>query len=347
MKIFGDQPISTIGEKLLIERVREILGDVCPPSPYGSGDDCALVEKRALAENIYTTVDSVIAGRHFDLDTPPELAAEKLVKRNISDIASMGAKPEFALCCAIVSDNLSMPWLEKFTQGLSDTARKYGVKIVGGDFSSAGVDNFFSMSLTLTGSSDMPALLRSGAKEGDYIYCTGRLGFSYESGRHLTFTPRVQEGQWLVSWNCKVENIAKITSCTDISDGLACDIENILSPNCKAILDFIPQNEFEGETNLNKSLCDGEDYELLFSLSANSAQAEEFEKSYFEKFSTPIYKLGTVQKKGLPSESPISLNIDGSVIGYSSKGFKHFKNAPRKGGYPLTCTEDDCFAMRL
>ncbi len=325
MKIFDtDNSISKFGEKCLIARVRSILGDVCPPSPYGSGDDCALTKKQSFADNIYSTVDSVVAGRHFDLSTPPELVAEKLLKRNISDIASMGATSQFALCSAIVSDNLSYLWLENFTRALANSAREYGVKIIGGDFSSAGVSDFFSMSLTLFGSADTPPLERSGACEGDIIYSTGKLGYSYESGRHLIFTPRVREGLWLARWNCASGDFAKVSSCTDISDGLACDIENILSPNTKAVLDFIPQNDFQGQTDLKKSLCDGEDYELLLSVSANPAQASAFEKAFFDEFSVPIFRLGVVEKKSDLQESSLYLRIDGEVIAFSNKGFVHF-----------------------
>ncbi len=327
MKIFDTDCVSKVGEKALIARVCEILGDVCPPSPYGSGDDCALIDKKSLSENVYATVDSVIAGRHFDLSTPAELVAEKLLKRNISDIAAMGARPESALSCAIVSDNLSLSWLETFTKSLAETARSYGIKIVGGDFSSAGVDNFFSMSLTLLGSSDLPALLRASADEGEYIYCTGELGYSYLSGKHLTFEPKLRQGQWLAQWNCNGADFAKITSCTDISDGLAFDIENILSRNTKAVISYLPQNQWQGKTSVDESLCGGEDYELLFSLSATESQATEFENAYFEKFSEPVYRIGIVQKKELSEESSLYLNLEGSLSAFTKRGFEHFKKS--------------------
>ncbi len=323
MNIFDENNISKIGEKGLISKVCKIFGDVCPPSPYGSGDDCALIEKKTLKDNVLVTVDSLIYGKHFDSSTPPRLAGEKLLKRNISDIASMGAKPSSAVIAAILSNDVSVPWLEEFTQGIAEVARRYNMNIVGGDFADAGVKEFFSMSLTLLGTSHNAILLRNQANVGDVIYCTGHLGFSFESNRHLTFEPCVDEGNFLAEFNT-LQNSAKITSCTDISDGLSSDINNILHSQTKAVLDFIPMFDFNGRTSIEHALCDGEDYELLFSVSGTQSQIFEFETSYEKTFSTKPYRLGVVQKKELPDESSLWLNFDGKVKPFGNLGFTHF-----------------------
>ncbi|MBO5255343.1 MAG: thiamine-monophosphate kinase [Opitutales bacterium] len=323
MKIFDKDCISKIGEKTLIKRVCNIFNSVCPPSPYGSGDDCALIEKNSLSDNVFVTVDSLIYGKHFDFSTPPRLAGEKLLKRNISDIASMGANPYSAVIAAILSGDVSLSWLEDFSRGIADVAQRYNMKIIGGDFADSGVDQFFSMSLTLLGISDNPALVRNSAVEGNVIYCTGKLGYSFESNRHLTFEPRVKEGLFLADYNQR-KNCAKITSCTDISDGLACDINNILYPETKAVLDFIPVFNFNGMQSIERALCDGEDYELLFSVSGTSQQLLDFENEYKRYFSEGLYRLGYVQKKEHSFESSLLLKIDGNIKPFSDLGFVHF-----------------------
>lgn len=319
MRVFGEKSVSKIGEKNLISRICSILADVCPPSPNGSGDDCALLKPEKLSNDVYITVDSVIYGKHFDDSCKPELVGEKLLKRNISDIASMGARPTSAVCAGIISASVSVDWLDAFTKGLADCAKSYGIDIVGGDIASVDVD-FFSMSLTLLGQSEYPRLLRNCAKEGDYVFTTGELGYSFETSHHLTFSPRVEQGEFLAKTN--ILKNAKITSCTDISDGLASDICNILAPDCKAILDFIPQKIFNGSTSIEKSLCDGEDYELLFSVSATPEQLDNFINSYNSTFGHKPILLGKVQKKEHSNECPLWLNF-GELKPFFKKGFEH------------------------
>jgi thiamine-monophosphate kinase len=320
MNIFAEKSVSSIGEKNLISKICNILADVCPPSPFGSGDDCALLNSAKLTNDVYITVDSVIYGKHFDESCSPELVGAKLLKRNISDIASMGASPTSAVCAGIISGGVSLEWIDAFTKGLALCAKDYGVNIVGGDIAST-QGKFFSMSLTLLGQSANPRLLRNGAEVGDYIFTTGELGFSFETSHHLTFLPRVEQGEFLAKRNLLGE--AKITSCTDISDGLASDINNILSPNCKAVLDFIPQRCYNGKTLLEKSLCDGEDYELLFSVRASEVQLDDFIKSYEAKFGSKPILLGKVQKKEHSNECPLWLNF-AEPKPFSKNGFEHF-----------------------
>lgn len=321
MNIFDDDRVSKLGEKAMIKRVCAALGASCPPPPFGSGDDCALIDGGALAGNLYLTVDSLVYGRHFDASTPPDMAGEKLLKRNISDIASMGARPKKAVCAAVLSGGVSAAWLEAFASGLARAARRFGVEVVGGDFADAGAEKFFAMSLTLLGDGAGKPLLRRAAKEGDFIYTTGGLGLSLESGHHLNFVPRVEEGAFLAEYNASGAG-AKITSCTDISDGLASDIENILPDTLSAAVDFLPLREGASPAN---ALSDGEDYELLFSLSGGEAAAEIFEGAYARKFGAKPFRLGRAQKKGSSAEPPILLKAeDGSLKPFGKGGYEHF-----------------------
>ena len=322
IKVFGGETVARLGEKKLIARVCSALGKSCPPPPCGSGDDCALTPRSSLCKNIYTTVDSVVYGRHFDDASPANLVGEKILKRNISDIASMGARPRSAVCAAVMSSNVSVEWLDSFMAGLAAVAERFGVQIIGGDIADAGIENFFSMSLTLSGDSDLPPLLRGGARAGDILYTTGELGFSFESAHHLTFTPRVEQGLWLAQRNAEC---LCVSSCTDISDGIACDISNVLAADSKAVLDFVPMRRFGGRTSLEKALCDGEDYELLFSVSADFVpHIKDFECAYTEKFGAPPIRIGRVESRKC-GEAPLWIkSSDGSLASFSKGGFEHF-----------------------
>jgi len=91
---FTDNParsIAALGEEKLIAAIRRWLGAASPRAPFGIGDDCAVVPAGRTAQLL--TVDPVIYGEHFDDRVPARAAGEKLLKRNLSDIAAMGGRP--------------------------------------------------------------------------------------------------------------------------------------------------------------------------------------------------------------------------------------------------------------
>ena len=109
----------------------------------------------------------------------------------------------------------------------------------------------------------------SGAKPGDWVFVTGPLGGSI-LGRHLDFTPRVREA---LALHAAVDLHAMI----DVSDGLAADLNHILEESrCGAVLDAeaipvaaaaVELSRTSGKTPLQHALGDGEDFELVFTVS--------------------------------------------------------------------------------
>ena len=323
------------GEKALIARACRQFGACVPPSPFGPGDDCALLGRGAFLQNVFATSDAVIFGRHFDADAPPRRVGEKLVKRNASDIAAMGAAPKFALLCAICSKDVSADWLDEFCRGAGQCAESLGIKIVGGDMASV-PERFFSAHMTLLGDSDFPALLREGARAGDKICVTGALGFSRESGRHLDFEPRIAEGGFLARRSCALSRGTEgASACTDISDGVAADLKNLLSPETCALLysERIPRAEFGGlRASLERALCDGEDYELLF---AWRGEFGPLEREWRRNFECEICEIGKIfdasefaRRFGIPDARQCAGEIFVSENGrppakFSRGGFSH------------------------
>ena len=151
------------------------------------------------------------------LTTPSRRAAgAKLLKRNLSDIAAMGGRPGSAVLSLALAPATSVRWLREFYLGLAACARSHGVKIVGGDITQAPA-GFFGAFLTLHGEATGPRVLtRTGARAGDTIFVTGRLGGS-RLGHHYKFTPRLREGAWLAAQ-------PEVMAMMDISDGIAKDI---------------------------------------------------------------------------------------------------------------------------
>lgn len=260
--------ISSLGEKALLCRIREWLGDSAPPSPFGMGDDCALIAPHPPLTQLVTT-DSVVLGRHFSADTPAEAVGAKLLLRNLSDIAAMGGVPRLAVVAGFLPRCLSTAWLEGFVRGLATTARQYQTAIAGGDLAESSAD--LALNLTLIGyippEQAGRALLRTGGRQGDLIAVTGPLGGSFPQ-RHLQITPRLHEGRLLA------RNSA-VSAAMDISDGLAIDLPALLPPDTSACIDLarlpihpdaLLASQRSGRDPLWHALHDGEDHELLFLL---------------------------------------------------------------------------------
>ena len=170
-------------------------------------------------------------------------------------------------------------------------AGKFGCEIVGGDTAHVRHEQF--VVVTLLGHADRP-VLRSGAKVGDAVFVTGKLGGSFRSGKHLTFMPRIREAQWLT------KNF-RIHAMLDISDGLANDLQRLSEASRVGF--EISSAKIPGR--LPDALTDGEDFELLFTVSQRDAG----------KLRRKFYEIGRVIAK------PVML-LDGKP--FTEKGYDHF-----------------------
>jgi thiamine-monophosphate kinase len=145
-------------------------------------------------------------------------------------------------------------------------------------------------------------VLRSGARAGDLLFVTGRLGAA-QKGRHLRFEPRLAEGQWLAR-----NEIA--TALMDLSDGLGADLPRLAKASrvgYRLDLDAIPRAR---GASLQAAFNDGEDYELLFTV--RPAIAKTLKKKW--PFATPVHCIGVIGPRG-----------GGSRESIPAYGFDHFK----------------------
>lgn len=293
--------VASLGETGLITSIKRWLGKTSPPSPAGIGDDCAVLAS-SIAKQVIT-VDPVIFGRHFDAAISPREVGAKLLKRNLSDLAAMGAQPTAAVVALVLDPSVKVIWLEQFYRGLAHTATRFGVAIVGGDIAQA--PGALTASLTLLGRATTSRLVtRTGAKIGDWIYVTGKLGGSL-AGHHHRFAPRLAEGTWLSAQS-------DVRSMMDLSDGLAKDLHALAplksSPSLwpAAVPLSAAATALATKTKrspLEHALTDGEDYELVFTL-AKSADRPGFERAWRKKFRTPLTCIGSfVRADAVPADS--------------------------------------------
>lgn len=235
----------------------------------GPGDDCAVLSGGLGAGSsdagpaLLVTVDQLVEGKHFAPGTAIDLIARKAVARSVSDIAAMGGTPRagFAAGCLPMG----------FTRGdelfdrMAHWARHFGCPLAGGDiaaFGQGGGGGALVLSTTVLGLAHerRGAVLRSGARAGDGVYVTGRLGGSFASGRHLTFEPRVAEGRWL----CDVLG-ERLGAMIDLSDGLGRDAARVAEMSGVRIeIDEARLPIHDGAGGWRAAVGDGEDYELMF-----------------------------------------------------------------------------------
>jgi thiamine-monophosphate kinase len=252
--------ISQIGEFGLIDALKRYV-PVSKAVIKGIGDDTAVLP---YSKNKYLllTTDMLAENTHFTRRMPPQGIGHKALACSISDIAAMGGWPAFAVVSIGIPKDLPVRFIKDVYKGIGRTARDFNVSVVGGDTIKT---NKIVINVALLGLVEKKNLItRDGARAGDRIFVTGPLGGSYKSGRHLNFLPRLAQARFLVEK-------FKPSAMMDISDGLSGDLNHMLKAGrVGARLDHASIPRHKGVT-LRHALNDGEDFELLFTLSPKSA----------------------------------------------------------------------------
>lgn len=253
--------LGSLGESGLIGQIKRSLPaqrDVV----VGPGDDCAVVRKDRLTYGLFTT-DMLVEDVDFRRSDRADLVGEKAVKASVSDIAACGGTPRFCTVAAGLPRTLGVGTARSLCQGILRACRQWKVSLVGGDISRAR-----QLVLDVSMYGEVPKkdlVLRSGARTGDFIFVTGPLGGS-QRGRHLRFRPRLAEAHALL-------RAVKVHAMIDISDGLAQDLGHLLEASGRGAVLYeavIPVSKDAGA--LAGALYDGEDFELLYTVSARDAR---------------------------------------------------------------------------
>lgn len=297
----------------------------------GIGDDCAILtvpEKQQVA----ISTDTLVSGIHFLPTISPEDLAYKALAVNISDLAAVGADPAWA-SLALTLPQVDNDWLEAFSRSLFALAEYYSIQLIGGDTTKG------PLSLTITIQGLVPqgmALLRSGAKIGDWIYVTGFLGDSaaglavlqnrlqpsqpesrdYFITRHLRPQPRLLQGQALRSL---------ASAAIDISDGLISDLNHILTASgcgARINLDALPYSTaMKSQVSKGQAevwaLSGGEDYELCFTVPEINRGALDIALAHT---GADFHCIGQI----MPIAEGIRYLREGKEVHPNLKGFDHF-----------------------
>ena len=319
--------IRALGEVGLIARFARGLRR--PPSVrVGIGDDAAVLslpapphallrkaKQRGQAGDsggslLLFASDMIVEGVHFRRRrVPAPRIGWKALAVNVSDIAAMGGVPRWAVVSLGLPPSTPIRFIDGLYAGLARCARRYGMAIVGGDTVRAPK---VVIDVAILGTVQPRHLaLRSGARVGDILYVTGRLGGSYRSGRHARCVPRLHEAQALVKR-------LTVHAMIDLSDGLASDLWQ-MSRASKMVLRVeearIPVARAAGNTY--HALMDGEDFELLFAVSAREAARVPARIGR-----CPVTRIGAVARRGVGVE--LVPSSGGRIRRLAPEGFRHF-----------------------
>jgi thiamine-monophosphate kinase len=319
-------------EKQLIARIRRgIKYSKTRAIITGIGDDSAVLRLPSGHEALVTT-DFSLEGVHFRREWhPADTVGHRCLTRGLSDIASMGGEPVAAFLSLALPADLNQNWVDDFLRGFTALARKFGVALAGGDIaqSPAGV---LADVMVLGSAPRGKAVLRSGARVGDDIYVTGKLGagvsalnrlFGGESpakiqkdksmAKHFRPVPRLEIGKHL-------RRGGLASAMIDVSDGLSTDLAHICEES--GVSAWIAEEAIPtaAGSTLQDALHGGDEYELIFT--ARPQKHKAIPKSIG---GVSITWIGTITKPESSSESTVWLvNNDHGRAQLKASGWQHF-----------------------
>ena len=317
----------------------------------GIGDDAALVDVRNGCELILTT-DMSVENVHFTRELHKARAVgHRALARSLSDVAAMGGVPRYALVSLAITEQTRRAWISGFYGGLQALARRFGVRLIGGD--TAVVPGAIFIDVLVAGEAPRgKALRRAGAEAGDRIFVSGRLGLSalglrvlrsrfrkaappapkpaglYLPARekvpasiareavqaHLYPEPRCALGQFLSS-----RGLA--SALIDVSDGLSTDLDRLCAASgvgARLWAAKIPSPGLpEAADSLRLALDGGEDYQLLFTVPQRAASRL---PSRFR--GQPLYQIGEIEA----ARGVRLVTSEGKVLSVAPGGWEHFRS---------------------
>lgn len=313
-------------------RVRRFPGGV----RTGIGDDCAVISC-GPDQDLLVTTDLLVERVHFDRRWfSLSQIGSKALRVSLSDIAAMGGIPKYAFISLALPPSTSPAEGERILDGIRQTAETYQVTIAGGDLSRS-EEGIVLDSILMGETGKGKAILRSGAQPGDQLFVSGTLGDAslglqvlkaggggdgrsdlVERQRHPG--PRLDLGRELLKsgW---------ATAMIDLSDGISSDLAHLCESSgvgALLYLNDLPQSTPFRETcaALGRDpapfvLQGGEDYELLFTVSAGVRP--ELERACL---SVPVTRIGEI----LPAGAGVWLeDPEGERQPLLPQGYDHFR----------------------
>ena len=254
--------------------IRKYLMPISSAESQFLSNDGAVFKPKNKIDYVVST-DTIVEKIHFKGNESPDLIAKKALRTNLSDLAAMGADPEF------YSLSLSLPkikakcFIENFVKGLKEDQEEYNIKLLGGDLTAS--SGLITITINIIGSVPSgKSISRSQSVANDLLYVTGVLGLSnigllnldnndkkYTMAKLKYYLPQPR-----LKFSASVRKF--VTSMIDISDGFIQDCKHLARmSNLEFVINLenLPISKIDlltYEERLNAALIGGDDYELLF-----------------------------------------------------------------------------------
>lgn len=226
----SDETIADRGEFGLIDALARRLpqgADVRVPP----GDDAAVVTVDACP--VVVTTDVLVDTVHFRTDwSGPEVIGRRAAAASLADVVAMGARPVALVVALTAPRTTESAWVLRLADGLRDEAALVGASVVGGDLSSGPLQVTVSALGRLEG---RDPVLRSGARVGDQVVLSGRLGWAeaglavlsrgFRSPRVLVEAYRRPDVPYAAALEASESGV--LHSLCDVSDGLLADLGHV------------------------------------------------------------------------------------------------------------------------
>lgn len=296
----------------------------------GVGDDCALFAP-SPGMQLATSSDMLVEGRHFLSTVPPERLGHKALAVNLSDLAACGAQP-LAFTLALALPRVDEDFLDGFSRGLLALADRHDCELIGGDTTQGPLN----ICITVFGEvAPGQALLRSGARAGDDLYVSGRVGdarLALEAlrgrvplGGEVFERVRLamEQPQPRVELGLRLRGVA--SAAIDVSDGLLGDLSHLLRRSAVGAtveVDALPLSpELAAQAvawQRECGLAGGDDYELLFTAAPGAAGQVQ---AAAREAGVAVTRIGRI-------EAAAGLRLsdrDGRPVAHTFGSFDHFK----------------------
>jgi len=312
-----------LGEKQIVSMIIKSLD---PDIAFPPGDDAAVVDMGE--QYLVISTDMMVERTHI----PPEMSNWQMgwmiSAVNHSDIAAMGASPlGFVLAMGLPLE-MEVSSLMDIVRGSDECCRQIGSAFIGGDTKES--DGIILAGTAIGKVRKGGLLTRSGARPGDLLAVTGTLGragagyfamkygIDYQEGKRALMEPlpRMNEGNLLSASGV-------VTSCMDISDGLASSIHELSAcsnVSFKVFREKIPVDP-EVKNVMNQIgleideavLYFGGDYELLFTFRPEG-------EGLLKDLIPDMKVIGEVRERG---ENVLCVNGENLLL--ENRGYEHFR----------------------
>lgn len=324
--------LSDVGERALVELARRVFKQG-PNVRVGIGDDAAAIDINGMC--LIATTDMLVASSHFPPGTTPEQMGRKAVAVNLSDLAAMGAEPLGLIFSVALPRELEVEFVERLVNGMNIAAREYGTYVVGGDLEES--DEIIISGAAFGLAHRKRLLRRSGARKGDFVAVTGKLGAASSGLKLLQEKLPVDVYKALIKAQLKpparlkegigLARSGAVTAAIDVTDGLAANLWQLARESrVKIVVDrnrvpehplvrkFAAQHGFDVDDFV---LFGGEDFELLFTVRPRGWAKV---RRALERVDTAATIIGRVQKG-----SGVFIRVGKETRPLPDRGYEHFR----------------------